>query len=439
MVRVPVLAAHETFLLLEQGELALAVPWHSVVRMRLARADQLDALAAQDGYAVLPALAPMEDDDQEQPVVLLGLGLRRAYLRADRIVWRMPAEPTDETPPRGLGLGPIVRTADGATFAMLDAARLLRDVPLPPLPLTGPREPRPLLEFEPESPTGATGTAPAEPAAAPAPMDAAESIEANADRGEPETPPFDEEEAPPPTSRPLLRLIELGPADVQPLDAAGEAALGLVVPPSAIEPKTFAPEPSIASDVAAAEPLAAGPPATHAAEPVTEPSESRAPKPAATTPAVAPVAAAPMAIEAPAAPDTFARSRAPRRALVAEDSITARIFLVRLLEQVGFEVVAVASGRDLAYRAGREPWTIVLVDVDLPDAAAGSALTAIAPLRADGGAAPVVALVRDADDASQARSRGVSRTLAKPYEREALIELLESLGAPADFGPGARP
>jgi CheY-like chemotaxis protein len=383
MVRVPVLALEETFLMVEQGDLAVAVPWHSVVRMRLSAPGHLRAIAEQDGYGVLAPLAPLDADAAEQPAVLLGLGLRRAWLAADRIIWRMAAEAVDAAPPRP-GLGPVVRSADDREFVVYDAAHHLRDVALPPLPHVEP----------PYQPVSRTTGAPEidaarvwpEPVPIGAPVTGALPEQAFWSAEAPEGSPAEQ-----PTSPPSLRLVELGAEAVEPLDEADAAALetdvvplseGLPAAPIAVE------ESALLGDVMASAPAPEAP--------------SRE------------VPVAPMAAE-------------PRRALVAEDSIIARIFLVRLLEQAGYAVTAVASGRDLVRVAARESWTVVFADVDLPDAAAGSALGALTPLRADGTPAPVVALVRDADDARVAAAAGVPHTLAKPYERSELLAVLERL------------
>jgi len=376
MVRVPVLAPDETFLMLEQGDIAVAIPWHTVVRMRLSAPGHLQAIAAQDGYGVLAPLEPLDVEATEQPAVLLGLGLRRAWLAADRIVWRMAAEAVDAAPPRP-GLGPVVRSDDDREYVVYDAARHLRDVPLPPLPHVEP--------VHATAPRSGSATSSAEEPAWPdplpigAPVTGAVPEEAfwSADAsGEPSAAP---------TSPPELRLVELGAEDVEPLDDATIDA-----PPIAEAPVTHvAPERAAPAPVA---PQPDAPPAT--------------------------------SIEPAPAPTVMAHPRA----LVAEDSIIARIFLVRLLEQAGWVVHAVASGRDLVHAAAHEPWTVVFADTDLPDAAAGSALAVLAPRRADGSAAPVVALVRDGEDVQAAAAAGVVLTLAKPYERAELLALLDRLG-----------
>ena len=348
MIRVPLLTPNETFLLIEQGSMSLAVPWHAVVRMRLASREALARTAEQEGYTILPPSAPLLDPLGELPVVLLGLGLRRAYLLADQIIWRMAAEPTDEAAPRGQGLGPMVRTHEGIPYVMLDTVHMLREVALPPLPHVHEAAERREESWSPDVPV-APG-----PVADPAGSDPIESpgsggahlALAALDASHLETSPVDADEpsAEPafPSGPPVLRLVELSTGDVEPIG-----------------------------------------------EPVPAP-----------------------------------------RALIAEDSIVAAIFLTRLLEKEGFEVVPVGTAAELHALASRGGWSVVFADVELPDATAGHGLAGLEPRRADGTAAPVIALVRDPDDVARAGAYGVLHTLAKPFEAERLLGLLGELGFP---------
>jgi CheY-like chemotaxis protein len=120
------------------------------------------------------------------------------------------------------------------------------------------------------------------------------------------------------------------------------------------------------------------------------------------------------------------------RALVAEDSITARIFLTRLLEREGFAVRAVSSAPELFDELVDESWSLICVDVDLPDGADKAVLGAVIErLKGRRSSTPAVALVRDAYDIAFARAVGATRTLSKPFDPAALQELLALLG----FGP----
>ncbi len=353
MIRVPLLTPNETFLLIEQGSLALAVPWHAVVRMRITDMAALARSAEQEGYAILPPLAPLSDPLADLPVVLLGLGLRRAYVVADQIIWRMPAEPTDEAAPRGHGLGPMVRTHEGRAWVMLDSAHLLRDVPPPPLPHVDsgthdfgtpwrPEDAMPAVTDRGALPA-ATVEAPPEPVAPPA-LTVLSLHDVMADPEDAEALPAEPTEAAPapvfPPGPPVLRLVELSRADVEPL----------------VEP-----------------------------------------------------------LPAP-------------RALIAEDSMVAAIFLTRLLEQEGFVVVPVGTAAELHRLSAAAHWSLVFADVELPDAVAGRALAGLEPKNAQGKPATVIALVRDAEDAAHAGAYGVLHVLAKPFEAESLLTLLGELG-----------
>ncbi|MBI1795564.1 MAG: response regulator [Candidatus Eisenbacteria bacterium] len=306
-LHVAIAAARETFLMFEQDGLALAVPWPGVERVRLMQADAIEAMAQRQG---LPVLAPLARDTRraaEQPVMIVALGLKRACLTADRLVWRMAAEPAPMPgAPPAPGIDRAVRSDDGDVFWVLEPAWLLRDVAAAPLP-------------------DAARRAPARPAPA-RPTPAAEAAPAPAGPR-------------PPIPFPRAPLRELTEEDVAP-------------------------------------------------------------------------------IEPPAAPVP-----APRQALIAEDSITARIFLTRLLEQQGFVVHGVATARELRELLPHGPWTLVFADVDLPDGH-GADLLAEARRHLDGAA--LVALVRDAADEATARAAGVRVTLRKPFERDALERALRA-------------
>ena len=325
-VRVPIRAERETFLMVEQDDLQLAVPWHAVVRVRLIPANTIETLLRRQGLPVLTPLAVAARRAAEQPVVVVALGLKRACLVADRLVWRMSAEPT-ELPgaPPAPGIVRAVRSDDDYVYWVMEPEWMLRGVAPPPMAHPGMHH-------------KATPTAPAEspraesPAATPVPA-----------RPTPEAP-----------------TAELGPEHVETLGAMS-----------------------------------------------------------------APEASAP-----PAAPP----AHGVRRALVAEDSIAARIFLVRLLEEQGFEVHAVASAAELRGALAGGPWTLVCADGELPDAHGAEFMAELARDASRAGS-PLVALVRDAADETAAREAGVTATLRKPFGRQALEQMLERV---SDAGHAGR-
>jgi CheY-like chemotaxis protein len=348
-IRVPLHEERATYLILEQGDVGLAIPWHAVTRVRMVSEDMVAAWKRGDDPPVLPAFSPAAAPSGDRPAVLVGLGLKRAWLVADRLVWRMAADPAhDVGPSPSPSLSRAVRTEDGADYWIVDPQRLLREVKPPSLPtLSGPvRAQTPTSADVP--PTAAVPTPPAAPPVRPA-------------------------GPPPPIRFPVERLIELRREDVEPL----------------------------------------------AGSPIAEPRKPAAPAPAAPVTATA----------APAAP------AAARHALVAEDSITARTFLVRLLEQQGFDVFAVGTARELHGALRRGAWALVAVDVDLPDARGPEFVAAVGQASARlATAPPMVALVRDADDEAVAHASGVHITLRKPFAREDVERVLRTLGLGAERG-----
>src|SRR5262249_19356853 len=98
-LRVPLHAARPAFLLARQGELSLAIPWHAVARLRIVD----EAARSVMTEPSLPPWAPLSGAAGERPAALLALGLSRAWLHLDQIVWRVfarpePAEPSDRVP-----------------------------------------------------------------------------------------------------------------------------------------------------------------------------------------------------------------------------------------------------------------------------------------------------------------------------------------------------
>ena len=156
MLRVPVAAPRALYLMLEQGTLGIAVPWHTVVRIRLAKREDLESLARREGCPVLPPFVSVPSPAGERPAILVALGLRRAYLVADRLVWRMPADPAEsEAGASGASLGPAVRTSDGEIFRVADPSRLLAGIEPAPLPAPASRRSSPPVAPGPAKPPSA--------------------------------------------------------------------------------------------------------------------------------------------------------------------------------------------------------------------------------------------------------------------------------------------
>ena len=377
--RVPLAIPRAHFLMLAQGTLGLAVPWHAVLRVRLVPPGAIEHTAHREGAEVIPPFVSAADDIAERPVVLIALGLKRALLVADRLIWRMPADPIEGLDVAGgPSLTRAVRTADGEVFWVVDPADLLRDVEIAPL---GP-------------------TTVAAPPAPPAPAP-------------PRRPPSAAEPLAEPRGRPVFQLVELRPDQVEPLGSESSLEAGAPLPPTPAQ----APMPA---------PGEMAPAVAPATSPAPEPAKATAPAPTpAEMPAAAPAVAPAPPTQAPRAAGAPPRPVSPRRALIAEDSIVGRIFLARLLERRGFLVDTVSSAKDLEAALKIGSWTLVLAGVDLPDSPRAEHLRRFPSARPSAW----VALVRDRDDEALARAVGV-RSLRAPFEAEALDRLLPTLDLP---------
>ena len=322
-MRLPIVTTRETFLMISQGGLDLALPWHAVLRVTMAPRATFESNVATAGHPVLAPLVPLSSAEAEYPIILIAHGLRRAYFVADRLVWRLPAETIEHAPdPRAPGHARCVRTEGGAIHRVADPARLLENVP----PIATP-------EFEPEAAAVPDNTR---------------------------------------ASHPMS-------------DAAHQTA-----------PATH----SGATVAALAEDLDAIPEVRSNAEP----------------------AAPPMLDAARVMP-------LPLRALIAEDSISARLGLAQMLEGHGLEVHAVGTAAELFEALEDGPWAIVCVDAELPDGHGVELLSeARDRARESDEDVEVVALVRDGAEAAQAVEALVVRTLQKPCHRAAVARLIADLG-----------
>ena len=371
-VRVPLHTGRGVYLMLVHGGVSVAIPWHAVLRLHMAGAAELAERESLGGWPVLNG--PLGGDPRpvgDVPLALVAHGRKRGWLVADRLVWRLHAEPvapTERSPADGLVT--MVETEEGEHYWLADPEWLLRSLEAPSLVQPAPRTtpgfaPPPELPSAPESAPGAE------------PPVLREEIPASL----PVAP------ATPAPARHAPHLWLLTPEDVERIETEDVEPVGSSVRP---------PAPALPS-----------------------PGSARAPDP---------VPAAP--IRAAQAPSTTASASPVRRpmlnALVAEDSITARIFLARLLTRLGFDVSTVDTAAALRAELERCPWSLVCVDIELPDEAGTAFLAGLAARH--GARTPFVALVRDAEDRAAARRAGFERMLRKPFDHQELEQVLGRLG-----------
>jgi CheY-like chemotaxis protein len=391
LFRVPLVTPRALHLMITQGDLPLALPWASVLRVMMMPSGDLEARAAlmAPDVPLLPPLRPLTRADGECPVVMIASGMLRGLVIADRLVWRLGAEPVPPPSAPPQPLQNAVRGDDGNLYWVADPGVLLA-------PLAPPAIATALSETRVESsPVIVPATTPGDPRALRSPtLDTVPTPESV-----PAPIPPEDAVAPAPVVDATPGLAPAPATEVAPV--ASSESLDEPSPLTVSAETTDAPdEPTLESINVAPLPL--------------EPRQSEAPPPAAPPPAPA---------AAPEVPPVTSAAASSRRALVVEDSITARIFLVRMLEARGFSVVAVGSGADALREAVRGPWWLVCADVELGDVRGAGWLRMLR--ERIGITAPMAALVRDRDDREVAMSAGVSRVLRKPFDEAELSELIQ--------------
>ena len=129
----------------------------------------------------------------------------------------------------------------------------------------------------------------------------------------------------------------------------------------------------------------------------------------------------------------------PIPVLLVEDSRAMRDFVVSILEQEGeFEVRQVENGFEALRELPRQPWGLILADINIPDI---SGIELIRFVRSHGrhGETPVVAISTDASsvDIQRALDAGATCFLAKPFAPEDLQRVLREHGVGGQEAGGA--
>ncbi|MFN8586811.1 MAG: response regulator [Candidatus Eisenbacteria bacterium] len=415
-MRVPLHAERGSFLLVRQGRLAIALPWHSVARLRMLAPGAERSLAEP----VLAPFASAAPGDGERPAALVALGLARAWLVADRIVWRVAADPV-ETLEQGPFAAPahVVTLEGDDRYWVADAAFLLRTVEPVAVAAPAPR---------------ARATAAATPAVVPAhdaplpvphaaePDDAAAEDAAGTTLADAVARAIEllREERPalaatadaplagfaPSTPRYSARITVVAPADEWPELARTEAAM----PPAAAAPAVVA-TPSVVAPPPVAAPIVIPP--LEAPVALASPAPSAPPAPRAERPSVA------------------AERHPARRALVADDSLVARLFLARMLERRGYVVETVGDGAALFDELSRGPWALVCADFAMPDAYGRAHVERLLDHRVTCREPyTLVVLTRDEQEDVLARDAGAALLLRKPFDNDDLDALLTAHAGP---------
>jgi chemosensory pili system protein ChpA (sensor histidine kinase/response regulator) len=145
------------------------------------------------------------------------------------------------------------------------------------------------------------------------------------------------------------------------------------------------------------------------------------------------------ALEAPrpvvAAPVSRPASRARRRVLLVDDSVSVRKFVGQMLERAGFAVVTANDGADALQCLADETFEVIVTDLEMPRLN-GYELLRDLRRRPATRQTPVVVLTTRAGEkhVSLARQLGVQHYMAKPVDEQAFVRLVDSLAAPLAAG-----
>lgn len=414
-LRMPLHAERPAFLLARQGQLSLALPWTAVARLRIADATGRAAMPEPS----LAPWSPLERSAGERPAALIAQGLQRAWLHLDHIVWRVFARPESAHAPAEVPGGrAVVRTEEGESFWVVDPLEALAGVPELHTPPAGLRArhaesavTREHGSDEAVARADENASATAAPAMEPVPAEGSMPALSQERENAPAEPGRDERATaavlPAPNVAPP-RLVVLGPSDVRPLSRPRSRA-------SQPEMTIVTPAPRAATVAPAATPIVVAP----VLPTVVAPTAAPPPEP------VPPASERVTAVPAGFAPVAHPR---PRRALVVDDSLVARMGLARVLEREGWLVEGAETAAEMWAALEDGEWSAVFVDVSLPDASGRAHLRQlVARQLVTAERFELVALTRDGSEIDLVRGTGITRLLRKPFAPGAVESLVRDL------------
>jgi two-component system, sensor histidine kinase and response regulator len=117
------------------------------------------------------------------------------------------------------------------------------------------------------------------------------------------------------------------------------------------------------------------------------------------------------------------------RVLVAEDNRVNQQLAVRLLEKRGHTVVLAGNGRAAVAAFEREPFDVILMDVQMPEMGGVEATAAIRARENGGGRIPIIAMTAHAmsGDREACLAAGMDGYVAKPISKQPLLDQIEAL------------
>lgn len=127
-----------------------------------------------------------------------------------------------------------------------------------------------------------------------------------------------------------------------------------------------------------------------------------------------------------------AASTKPHTILVIDDDPTLLEVIAWTLEEAGYTVAAVNSGREAlqwiqAAEAVGEPPALILLDLAMPEMN-GQQVAAALRQQWGGKSVPIVIITADCQARLRERELGAACTLTKPFEAEGLLNIVEQFG-----------
>ncbi len=119
-------------------------------------------------------------------------------------------------------------------------------------------------------------------------------------------------------------------------------------------------------------------------------------------------------------------SRHPLRILLAEDNVVNQKLALRLLAQMGYRADLASNGIEAVESVERQPYDVVLMDVQMPEMDGLEAARRISAKWKDGERPRIVAMTANAmaGDREACLAAGMDDYLTKPIRVEALVEAL---------------
>jgi CheY-like chemotaxis protein len=135
-------------------------------------------------------------------------------------------------------------------------------------------------------------------------------------------------------------------------------------------------------------------------------------------------------------PEAFTRPSSARklRVLVAEDNPTGQMLVGTLLKHRGYRVTIVSDGRQAVEQCAKEPFDLILMDVQMPEMGGFEATAAIRDReRSAERHTPIVALTAHAmaGDRERCLAAGMDGYLSKPLRPEELFSTIDALVPPS--------